>query len=490
MPHTTDSAAQVERIARQIVRRLQEAGHEAVYAGGCVRDMLRNVPPHDYDVATSARPEQVQALFRRTVAVGAQFGVISVLENETEVQVATFRSDGDYTDGRHPESVRFSGAQEDALRRDFTINGLFFNPIDGSLSDYVGGQADLKAGLLRAIGDPELRFAEDRLRMLRAVRFATILGFEIEPATWAAVLKNAPAIRDVSAERIREELLKTLLSPNRVRGFDLLDASGLLHQILPEMEALKGCEQPPQFHPEGDVWVHTRLMLSMLPENTSTPLLLSVLFHDIAKPATYSFDPAEGRIRFSGHEKVGAQMTEGILTRLRFPRRDIDATVEAVSNHMAFKDVQKMRVSRLKRFLARPTISDELALHRIDCASSNGDLSNYTFLNRKLEEFSQAPLIPPPLLTGRDLLELGLAPGPGFKAVLEEAQSRQLEGALSTRDAALEWARENAPALLAGSGARGTAAGKSARAPEKTPGAVAPAQAAATPLAAAPAQRE
>jgi poly(A) polymerase len=447
-PHPIPKETDIEQVACKIVARLQKAGYEALFAGGCVRDKLRNIPPHDYDVATSARPEQVQALFRRTVSVGAQFGVISVLENGVDVQVATFRSDGAYVDGRHPESVRFSSAEEDALRRDFTINGLFFDPIKGELLDYVGGQADLKAGLLRAIGDPEARIAEDRLRMLRAVRFATVLDFQIDPATWSAIRKNAAAIGEVSAERIREELLKTLLSPNRVRGLDLLDESGLLRQILPEMEALKGCEQPPQFHPEGDVWVHTRLMLSLLPAEVSTPLLLSVLLHDIAKPATYSFDPAEGRIRFSGHEKLGAEMSEAILTRLRFSRKDIDATVEAVANHMAFKDVQKMRVSRLKRFLARPTIADELALHRVDCASSNGDLSNYTFLNQKIEEFSQAPLIPPPLLTGRDLLAMGFAAGPGFKRILEEVQSRQLEGQLTSPEEALEWARENGTRLI------------------------------------------
>ncbi len=432
-------SAPSETTARRIVSRLQDAGHEAVYAGGCVRDMLRGVDPHDYDVATSARPEAVQALFKRTVAVGAQFGVISVLENGNDIQVATFRSDGAYADGRHPESVHYSNAEEDARRRDFTINGLFYDPIREELRDYVGGRADLDARVLRAIGDPEERFAEDRLRMMRAVRFATVLGFEIDPATWDAVCRHAPSIGEVSAERVREELLKTLHSPNRVRGWDLLDACGLLRQILPEMEALKGCEQPPQFHPEGDVWVHTRLMLSLLPAEVSTPLLLSVLLHDVAKPATFSFDPAEGRIRFSGHEKLGAEMTETILTRLRLPRKDIDATVEAVANHMAFKDVQKMRVSRLKRFLARPTIEDELVLHRVDCASSNGDLSNYEFLRAKMEEFSHEPLIPPPLVNGRDLLELGLKPGPRFKALLEEVQSRQLEGALSTREEALAY---------------------------------------------------
>jgi len=431
-----------ETSARDIVHRLQEAGFEAMYAGGCVRDMLRGVAPHDYDIATSARPEQVQSLFRRTVAVGAQFGVISVMINGGDFQVATFRSDGIYSDGRHPESVHFSNAEEDARRRDFTVNGLFYDPICTQLRDYVGGQADLEAKILRAIGDPEARFAEDRLRILRAVRFATVLGFEIEPNTWKAVQKHATSIVEVSAERIRDELLKTFHSPLRVRGLDLLDQSGLLNQILPEMEALKGCEQPPQFHPEGDVWIHTRLMLSLLPAEVSTPLLFAVLLHDIAKPATFSMDPAEGRIRFNGHDKLGAEMAAEILTRLRFPKKEIEATVECIAQHMAFKDVQQMRVSRLKRFLARPTMPDELLLHRVDCGGSNQDFSNYDFLVRKIEEFSQEPLIPPPLLTGRDLLAMGHKAGPRFKEILDAVQSRQLEGALNGHDEAVAWVRE------------------------------------------------
>lgn len=431
-----------ETSAHHIVQRLQEAGFEAMYAGGCVRDMLRGVPPHDYDIATSARPEEVQALFRRTVAVGAQFGVISVLLNGADFQVATFRSDGIYSDGRHPESVHFSNAEEDARRRDFSVNGLFYDPVRRHLRDYVGGQADLDAKILRAIGDPEARFAEDRLRMLRAVRFATVLGFEIDPATWAAVQKHATSLVEVSAERIRDELLKTLHSPERARGLDLLDQSGLLGKILPEMEALKGCQQPPQFHPEGDVWIHTRLMLSLLAEEVSTPLLFAVLLHDIAKPATFSLDPAEGRIRFNGHDKLGAEMAAEILARLRFPKKEIEATVECIAQHMAFKDVQQMRVSRLKRFLARPTMPDELLLHRVDCAGSNQDFSNYDFLVRKIEEFSKEPLIPPPLLSGRDLLAMGLEAGPLFKEILDSVQSRQLEGALHGREEALAWVRD------------------------------------------------
>lgn len=428
----------LELIARSIVKRLHDAGHRALYAGGCVRDMLRGVEPHDYDIATDATPEQVQALFRRTMAIGAHFGVINVLEDGVDFQVASFRSDGAYIDGRHPESVRFSTPEEDALRRDFTVNGLFFDPLQQELIDYVGGRQDLEARVLRAIGEAADRFREDRLRMLRAVRFATVLGFEIEPATWQAVIDHAPAIHEVSAERIREELVKIFASPQRVRGFDLLEASGLLHEILPEVEALKGCEQPPQFHPEGDVFVHTRIMLDLLPPDASLPLVLSVLFHDIGKPPTYTVDE-DGRIRFNGHDKVGAEMTEQLMTRLRFSRREIDTVVEAVANHMVFKDVQQMRVSKLKRFMSREHFEEEMELHRVDCTSSHGMLDNYAFLKSKREEFANEPLIPPPLVTGRDLIGLGLRPGPHFKEILEAVQSRQLEGTLSTPEEALAW---------------------------------------------------
>lgn len=431
--------------ARFIVQRLQEAGHTALFAGGCVRDRLMGMEPHDYDIATDARPEVVQKLFPRTVAVGAHFGVIVVLWNGFEFQVATFRNDGQYIDGRHPESVSFASPEEDAARRDFTVNGLFFDPIAERLIDYVGGQRDLAAKLLRAIGNPYDRFREDRLRMLRAARFATTLGFDLDPQTWRAVCENAPHIHEVSAERIREELMKILLSPRRVRGFDLLDESGLLREILPEIETLKGCEQPPQFHPEGDVFVHTRLMLSLLPAEVSGPLVLAVLFHDLGKPPTFAVD-ADGRIRFNGHEKISAEMTEAIMTRLRFSRAEIDATIAQVENHMAFKDVQQMRVAKLKRFLARPHIDDELELHRVDCASSHGLLDNYHFLHAKRAEFASAPLIPPPLITGRDLIQLGHRPGPRFAEILEAVENRQLEGTLTTRDEALAWVRAEWPA--------------------------------------------
>ena len=316
----------MENLASDVVARLQGAGYLAYYAGGCVRDMLRGVAPSDYDIATSARPEQVQALFPRTVAVGAHFGVINVLHGNCEFQVATFRADGIYIDGRHPDSVTFSSAEQDAQRRDFTVNGMFFDPIKGELIDFVNGRADLESKILRAIGNPRDRFHEDRLRMLRAVRFAATLGYEVEPATWEALREQAGDLKGVSAERIREELVRIFLSAERLQGFDLLDQSGLMQVVLPEISALKGCEQPPQFHPEGDVYVHTRKMLEMLPEKVSLPLVLSILFHDIGKPRTYSFDPVEKRIRFSGHDRLGAEMTLRLMKRLRFSREIINAT--------------------------------------------------------------------------------------------------------------------------------------------------------------------
>ena len=425
--------------ALQIIKRLREADHAAYFAGGCVRDMLLGLPAKDYDIATSATPEQVQALFPRTQAVGAHFGVVLVREGDEQVEIATFRSDGEYLDGRRPESVTFSSPEMDAQRRDFTINGLFYDPLEERVIDFVGGQADLEARVLRAIGDPRRRFAEDKLRLLRAVRFAARLGMTIENGTWEAMLEMAPELGVVSPERIREEFVKIIVHPTRLQGFDLLDESGLLYHIIPEFAALKGCEQPPEFHPEGDVFVHTRLMLDLLPkEPLPVPLVLSVLLHDIGKPPTRVVDE-NGRARFNTHEKVGAAMTEEILRRLRFSNEDIEATVEAVAQHMAFKDVKRMRVAKLKRFMARPHFDDELELHRVDCTSSHGKLDNYVFLQEKAGEFANEPLIPPPLLTGHDLIKLGWKPGPHFKDVLEEAETRQLEKTLLTREEALAW---------------------------------------------------
>ncbi|MGH8095410.1 MAG: CCA tRNA nucleotidyltransferase [Chthoniobacterales bacterium] len=434
----------METTARALVDRLRAAGHIAYFAGGCVRDLVRGQTPKDIDIATDAHPEEVQKIFRRTYAVGAHFGVIVVLENDCQFEVATFRSDGAYLDGRHPVAVNFSSPEEDARRRDFTINGMFFDPPNDAVIDFVGGREDLAARLVRAIGDPAQRFAEDRLRLLRAVRFATVLEFEIEPATWAAVVRAADAINTISAERIRDELVRIFLSPHRVRGWDLLDASGLMKAVLPEIDALKGCAQPPQFHPEGDVFKHTRLMLGLLPDEVSLPLVFSVLFHDIGKPATATVDES-GRIRFSGHDKLGASMTEALMHRLRFSRAEIEATVEAVDQHMVFKDVARMRIARLKRFMARPHFADELELHRVDCLGSHGMLDNYEFLKEKAEEFANEPIIPPPLVTGDDLIALGMKPGPRFGIILEAVETRQLEGELRDRAEALAWIKEKYP---------------------------------------------
>ncbi len=432
----------MEKAARKIAERLRDRGHIAYFAGGCVRDMVRGLTPKDYDIATDARPENVQALFPRTYAVGAHFGVIIVLEDGFQFEVATFRSDEAYIDGRHPSAVHFSSPKEDARRRDFTINGMFLDPASNKVIDLVGGQADIGAKLVRAIGEPGQRLAEDRLRMLRAVRFATALDYQIDERTWDALVASASSINQISAERIRDEVVRIFLSSNRVRGWDLLDASGLMSAILPELQAMKGVLQPEQFHPEGDVFVHTRLMLSLLPETVSVLLVFAVLFHDVAKPVTARVDEA-GRIRFNEHDRIGAEMTEAIMRRLRFSRAEIEATVEMVRQHMVFKDAPKMRVAKLKRFMARPTFEQELELHRVDCQSSHRILDNYEFLLRKREEFANEPIIPPPLVRGDDLIAFGLKPGPKFGEILEAVETGQLEGKLRTRDEALNWVKSH-----------------------------------------------
>ena len=439
----------MENTARDIAQRLRERGHIAYFAGGCVRDMVRGLPAKDFDVATDATPDVVQKIFLRTYAVGAHFGVVVVVENGFNFEVATFRADGAYLDHRHPVDVRFSSPEEDAKRRDFTINGMFFDPEKNEVIDFVGGRADIEAKIVRAIGDPAARFSEDRLRMLRAVRFATVLDYKIDSGTWDALILNAEAINEISAERIREELLKIFLSPNRVRGWELLDRSGLLKTILPELDAMKGCLQPEQFHPEGDVFIHTRLMLELLPQEVSVPLVLAVLFHDVAKPVTATVDET-GRIRFNEHDRIGAAMTESIMERLRFSRAEIDAVVEMVRQHMVFKDVPKMRLAKLKRFMARPTFEEELELHRVDCASSHQMMDNYEFLLQKREEFANEPIIPPPLVRGDDLIAMGMKPGPKFGEILEAVETRQLEGTLKNREEALDWVKsEYVPATKA-----------------------------------------
>jgi poly(A) polymerase len=430
--------------AAEVAGKLRGAGFKAYFAGGCVRDALLGLEPHDYDIATDAVPDQVQALFPKSQAVGAHFGVVVVRAGKEHVEVATFRTDGSYSDGRRPEVVTFSSPQEDAQRRDFTVNGLFYDPVTDEVIDYVGGRADLAAKVLRAIGDPAARFREDHLRLMRAVRFTTTLGWELEPATWAAVKAEAPTLAKISIERIRDEFMKIMLHPNRVKGLDLLDEAGLLTHIIPEMEALKGCDQPPQFHPEGDVWVHTRLMLSLLPEVVSAPLVLSVLLHDIAKPATRTIDET-GRIRFNGHDDLGAQMTGDILRRMKFSNDIIDATVEAVAHHMKFMHVQGMRTAKLKRWMAHPTFDDQMALHRVDCLGCHGMLDNYEFLQAKQLEFANEPVIPPPLLTGHDLLKLGYPPGREIGRLLTLVQDQQLDGTLTSREEALAWLAREAP---------------------------------------------
>ena len=434
------------QIAESLARRLQEAGHTAYFAGGCVRDELLGVVPKDYDIATDATPVEVQKLFPKSHAVGAHFGVIVVREGGENFEIATFRTDGSYGDGRRPDKVEFSTPQEDAQRRDFTVNGMFLDPITGKVIDFVGGLDDLRARRLRAIGAAAARFREDHLRLMRAIRFATLLGYDIEPDTWSALVANAESITRISVERTRDELVKILLHPQRLRGFDLLAESRLLFHILPEMQSLKGCAQPPEFHPEGDVWIHTRLMLGLLPETVSLPLVLSVLLHDIAKPATWSCDPAEGRIRFNGHDKLGAEMTEVILRRLRFSNEVIDATVEAVTNHMKFMHIQEMRTSRLKRWMASPTFPDELQLHRADCLGSHGMLDNLEFVLAKQDEFASAPVIPPRLLNGHTLMELGYPAGPVLGDILTAVQDAQLEGVIGNKEEAVAWVRENFPA--------------------------------------------
>jgi putative nucleotidyltransferase with HDIG domain len=434
-------------VAASVVRKLQENGFVAYFAGGSIRDALRGTAPKDIDIATSAKPNEVQGLFRRTIPVGVQFGVVRVLEGDFEFEVATFRSDGIYLDGRRPQFVEFSTPEKDAVRRDFTVNGIFYDPVKDKIIDFVGGREDLGRKLIRAIGLPSQRFAEDRLRMLRAVRLASTLAFEIESGTWSAIRAEASEILVVSPERVRDELLKMLVDAHRLRGFDLLDKSGLLAVILPEVEALKGCEQPEQFHPEGDVFVHTRMMLGLLGPEASGVQALSVLLHDIGKPPTRSFDPGDQRIRFNGHDRVGAEMAEQVMTRLRFSRHEIDVVVEAVRNHMIFKDVKQMRPAKLRRFMARANFEIELELHRIDCAGSHGDLENHQFLVNKASEFAREPLIPPPLIRGDDLLALGLKPGPRIGQLLEAIQTAQLEGEVTSRDQALELLRTLEPSI-------------------------------------------
>jgi poly(A) polymerase len=430
--------------AASVVARLRGAGHEAWFVGGCVRDELLGRTPPDYDVATSARPETVMSLFRRTVPVGAQFGVVIVVENEVPVEVATFRSDEAYVDGRRPTGVRFTTAREDAERRDFTMNGLFMDPTTGEVLDFVGGRADLEARVVRAIGDPRARFAEDKLRLLRAVRFATTVPARIEPATWDAVRAMASEITAVSWERVRVEVTKILVSGRAAHGFRLLAESGLLAAVLPEVAATAGVEQPPEFHPEGDVFVHTMLALEhfdALPERPAE-LGLAVLLHDVGKPRT--FERAD-RIRFNGHDKVGAEMTRDILQRMRYPNATIDETEELVARHMAFVQIREWREAKLRRFLGSPLAERHLALHRVDCLAAHGKLDTYRWCQDKRREFASERPRPPRLLTGDDVLALGYTVGPVIGKLLAAVDDERLEGRLTTREEALDWLSREFP---------------------------------------------
>jgi len=427
--------------AESIVRQLVQAGHVAVYAGGCVRDALLERAYPDVDIATSATPDQVQTLFpKASDPQGKAFGVIRLRMDEHVFEIATFRVDGPYLDGRRPSSVTFTTAEEDARRRDFTVNGMFFDPLKNEVLDYVQGRADLADKTIRAIGDPVARFTEDRLRLFRALRFAVQLGFEIESSTWGALVSLAPESKVISPERVRDELVKIFISPNPARGLDLMHDSGLLAVWIPELLEMRGCAQSPEHHPEGDVWVHTRLLLTHL-KNPSPVLAFSALLHDVGKPRT-SKTESNGRIRFFGHEGVGARMAEEILRRLRFPNDDIGAITACIANHMAFKDAPHMRVSTLKRMLARPTFSEELELHRIDCTSSHGQLDIHAFLQDKLSEFSQEEIKPKPLVTGHDLQQLGAKPGPAMGKILHQLMDEQLEGKITDRTGALTRAKE------------------------------------------------
>jgi poly(A) polymerase len=427
--------------AMAVTRRLSAAGHRAVINGGAVRDHLLGVTPNDVDVATSARPEEVAELFPDSRLVGAAFGVVLVNVGGQSIEVATFRSEGPYLDGRRPSEVRFATEEEDVQRRDFTVNGMLLDPATGEVIDHVGGHADLDAKVLRAIGDPRDRFEEDHLRLLRAVRFAAQLDFEIEEKTRAAVSELAPLARKVAAERTRDELIRLLTGPDPERGLRLLHETGLLHEILPEVAAMDGVEQPPQFHPEGDVLTHTILLFRHL-QAPSTELAFGALLHDVGKPPTFQ---VADRIRFPEHCRVGADMTDRICRDLRLSNDSREQVVALVANHMKFKDVQKMRTSTLKRFLGMPRFEEHLALHRADCLASHGLLDNWEFARDRLEELGEEQIHPPPLVTGGDLMELGWTEGPELGRELRAIEELQLEGAIRTKDQALARAREDLP---------------------------------------------
>jgi poly(A) polymerase len=452
-------ASELKQAATDIVRDLRQHGYQAYLVGGCVRDLLLGREPADYDVATDATPDEVIALFPRTWAVGAQFGVVLVpiaAEHEEHppddykggksraVEVATFRSDGRYADGRHPDQVSYTKRPEDDVqRRDFTINGLLLDPETNQVLDYVGGRRDLDAQIIRTIGDPDRRFAEDKLRLLRAVRFAARFAYDIDPQTLDSIRRLAPEIHQVSRERIRDEIVKMLTEGHARRAFELLDQTGLLAEVLPEITRMHGVEQPPQFHPEGDVWVHTLLLLEGLGENASPTLAMGALLHDVGKPPTFRVAP--DRIRFDGHVEVGVKMSEEICRRMRFSHHDTEQIAALVANHMRFGDVQQMRESTLKRFMRLPRFDEHLELHRLDCLASHRDLTLYNYVREKLASTPPQQIRPKPLVTGNDLLRAGYKPGPRFKEILSAVEDAQLEGKLQDHQAAMEFISREFP---------------------------------------------
>ncbi len=421
--------------AERIVRTLRKAGCEAYFVGGCVRDMVLGVEPHDFDIATSARPADIRELFDNTLEVGAKFGVMMVRIEGDWFEVATFRSDLGYSDGRRPDGVTFTDAKQDVRRRDFTINGLLYDPVDDEIIDYVGGRADIEAGIVRCIGDPAKRFDEDKLRLLRAVRFAARLEYEIEQATFEAIRAAAATVTVVSPERMGTELLHIFTAPHADRGLQLLDDSGLLEPVLPEVHAMKGVQQPEAFHPEGDVFEHTKIMLGLM-DGPGPELALAVLLHDVGKPPTFT---VTDRIRFNRHDRKGAEMAGAICRRLRMPRTVTDTVTKLVGTHMRFMDVRNMRKSRLKRWLRKPWFEDALELHRLDCLASHRDLSTWEWVKEQHDALEPEQAHPPRLLTGHDLIEMGFEPGPRFGEILADIEDAQLEGTVGTREEAIEF---------------------------------------------------
>jgi len=432
-------------LANSICEMLQRNKHQALLVGGCVRDLLLGREPADYDVATDATPVEVAGLFPESVAVGAQFGVILVPRDGLKVEVATFRSDVGYSDGRHPDHVVYSKtAQEDVQRRDFTINGLLMRHDTGKVLDFVGGENDLNAGIIRAIGDPERRFAEDKLRMMRAVRFAARFGFEFEPETFRAIRRHVAEIKQVSPERLREELTKMLTEGAARRAFELLDGTWLLGQVLPEIAAMKGVEQPPEFHPEGDVWIHTLLMLEKLVKGASPTLAWGVLLHDVGKPPTFQSAQETGdRIRFNHHVDVGVRIAEAICTRLRFSNEETEQMAALVGNHMRFSQVEEMKKATLKRFVRLPRFDEHMELHRLDCLSSHRNLDSYKFVRRFLDETPPEQVRPERLLGGDDLLAMGFKAGPQFARILRAVEDAQLEAQIKTTEEAKQYVLRN-----------------------------------------------